>query len=208
MNSLDRIATVERYQKRLLSHGVGIKAMASGVTARQEIRFEVLQGIGIGSGNSVLDLGCGLGDFQGWLNSESIEVGYTGYDLVPEFVEQGSTLYPQSSFSVRDIHEVGVGGRFDYIVASQVFNHKMDHEDNLEFAKKTIETCFSACDCGLAFDFLTAHVDYREDHLYYYDPAELFSWAKTLTKRVRLVHDHPLYEFALFLYPDFDGWAA
>lgn len=206
MNPADRTATVKRYQRRLKEHGAGIQAMASGVSSRQRIRFEVLQGIGISHGSSVLDLGCGLGDFQAWLLSEGIEVDYTGYDLVPQFVEQASARYPEASFEVRDIHSEGVGRRFDYLVASQVFNHTLEHEDNLEFAKRTIERCFSACEKGLAFDFLTSHVDYREDHLYYYDPGELLNWSKTLTKRVRLVHDHPLYEFALFLYPDFDGW--
>ena len=206
MNPLDRTATIERYRRRLQEHGAGLQAMASGISSRQQIRFDVLQSIGINSGSSVLDLGCGLGDFHRWLKSQDIEADYTGYDLVPEFIEQAENLYLDASFSVRDIHSDGIDSHFDYIVASQVFNHKLEHEDNVAFIKRTIECCFPACKKGLAFDFLTSHVDYCEDHLFYYDPGELLNWAKSLTKRVRLVHDHPLFEFALFLYPDFEGW--
>lgn len=206
MNPLDRKATIERYQRRLREHGAGLEAMASGVSSRQQIRFEVLQSIGIADGSSVLDLGCGLGDFQQWLKTNETRVQYTGYDLVPDFIDQAALRHPDARFEVRDIHNDGIPGSFDYIVASQVFNHSLDHEDNLDFVKRTIERCFPACTKGLAFDFLTSHVDYREDHLYYYDPGDLLNWAKRLSKRVRLVHDHPLYEFALFLYPDFKGW--
>ncbi len=34
----------------------------------------------------------------------------------------------------------------------------------------------------------------------------LFAIAKRLTKRVCLRHDHPRFEFSLYLHPDFSGW--
>ena len=66
--------------------------------------------------------------------------------------------------------------------------------------------CFNACSEGFAIDMLTSYVDYKEEHLYYYSPEQLFSYAKTLTKRVALRHDYPAYEFALLLHKDFCGW--
>ena len=53
---------------------------------------------------------------------------------------------------------------------------------------------------------MTAYVDFREDRLFYYSPEEIFRFSKTLTKRVLLRHDYPLFEFTVYLYKDFAGW--
>ena len=58
----------------------------------------------------------------------------------------------------------------------------------------------------LAIDFVTNYVDFKEDYLIYHSPEAMFRLAKSLTKRVVLRHDYPLYEFCLYLYPDFHAW--
>ena len=60
---------------------------------------------------------------------------------------------------------------------------------------------------GVAVDLLTSYVDFKKDHLHYYQPETVFSFAKQLTRRVTLRHDYPLFEFCVYLHPSFDGWA-
>ena len=92
------------------------------------------------------------------------------------------------------------------MVSSQTFNYKLSNEDNYELVKTCLIKSLQASKNGICFDFLTKYVDFEENHLFYYQPEQLFAFAKTLSKRVTLKHDSELYEFAIFIYKDFNGW--
>jgi len=206
MNSQDKDVIINRYKDRLEKFGPTIASLASGTIDRRTIRFNLLANVGDLRGASVLDLGSGLGDFYGFLVEKGINVNYTGYDLSPDLVELARKHFPKAKFEIRDIQTDGIEGRFDYIVSSQTFNFRLENENNIDLVKSCLKICYEHCDKGICFDFLTSYVDFREDHLFYYSPEELFSYAKLLTKRVSLSHESLLYEFVLYLYPDFTGW--
>ena len=67
MDTRDKEIIIERYSKRFRKHGDDIQSLASGNEQRRAIRFQVLSGVGDLNNSSVLDLGCGLGDFYGYL---------------------------------------------------------------------------------------------------------------------------------------------
>lgn len=206
MNSGDKEQTIQRYRERLQKFGADIRALASGTPERRQMRFGVLNGIGDLQGSSVLDLGCGLGDFYEYLQQNGIQADYTGYDISPDLIEVAKKRFPDAQFEVRDIQEGGLPRRFDYIVCSQTFNFKLKNEDNFALVQSVLKACLGSADRGVVCDFLTSYVDFREEHLYYYEPERVFQYAKSLTKRVTLRHDYPLFEFAIYLYPDFKGW--
>ena len=206
MNDADKVEIVERYRARLQTHGAGIQALASGTLDRRAIRFGVLSEIGDLEGCSVLDIGCGLGDFYAYLQERDIDVRYTGYDITPEFVELAAQRHPSARFQIRDVQAEGIPEKFDYVVSSQTFNNRLKNEDNMAVMKDVLRLAYSASTKGVAFDMLTDHVDFKEDRLFYYSPEEIFRYAKTLTKRVSLRHDYPLFEFTVYLLPSFSGW--
>jgi len=206
MNTDDKNSIVNRYRERLQTHGANIQALASGTEERRAIRFGVLAGIGELDGTSVLDIGCGLADFYAYLCERGLKVRYTGYDITPEFIELASKRFPEAHFEVRDVQTEGIPEKFDYVVSSQTFNNRFLRDDNLLVMQDVLRLASAASQRGVAFDMITDHVDFREERLFYYSPEQMFRFAKTLTKRVLLRHDYPLYEFALYLYPDFVGW--
>lgn len=206
MNAADKHVIVNRYRERLAAHGAGPQALATGNAERRAIRFGVLAGVGELAGCSVLDIGCGLGDFYAYLNEQGVDVLYTGYDITPDFVAEAGRRHPKASFEVRDVQMEGIPQKFDYVVSSQTFNNRLAHEDNRAVVQDVLRLAYGAAERGVAFDMITDHVDFREERLFYYSPEEMFRYAKSLTKRVQLRHDYPLYEFALYLYPDFSGW--
>jgi trans-aconitate methyltransferase len=206
MNSADKNVIVNRYRERLQAHGAGPQALATGNAERRAIRFGVLADIGELEGCSVLDIGCGLADFLAYLRERGVNVNYTGYDITPEFVAEAARRHPEATFEVRDVQTDGIPQKFDYVVSSQTFNNRLAHDDNRLVMQEVLRLAHGVALRGVAFDMITDHVDFREDRLFYYSPEEMFRFAKTLTKRVQLRHDYPLYEFALYLYPDFSGW--
>ena len=166
----------------------------------------MLAGVGDLNGARVLDLGCGLGDFYQFLIQRGIRPHYTGYDITPEFIEHAQARFPEAHFEVRDVQTEGIPEKFDYVVSSQTFNNRLAHEDNMKVMQDVLRIGYQASDKGMAIDMFTSYVDFREERLFYYSPEEIFRFSKTLTKRVLLRHDYPLFEFTVYLYRDFAGW--
>ena len=206
MNEEEKQRITNRYRERLQKLGPGIDALASGTTERRATRFGILSSLGNMQGASVLDIGCGLADFYAYILENGIEANYTGYDITEDFIQIAQERFPNGHFEVRDIQTQGIPTRFDYIVSSQTFNNRFMHDDNMQVMQDVLRIAYEACDKGLAVDMMTSYVDFKEDHLFYYQPEDIFRYAKSLTKRVMLRHDYPMFEFAIFLFKDFTGW--
>lgn len=205
MNQWDKERIIERYNMRLARYGDNIRTLASGTEDRRRIRFQILCDVGLTSGCSVLDLGCGFGDFYAYLQEYDLKVHYVGYDIVPELINIGRKKYPFAEFVVKDI-EIESFPEFDFIVSSSAFNLPLKQEDNYTFVENILRLCFAHAKRGVAIDFLTSYVDFESSEGFHYNPERIFALAKKITKRVCLRHDYPLYEFCVYLYPDFQGW--
>jgi ubiquinone/menaquinone biosynthesis C-methylase UbiE len=209
MNENDKTLIQERYKSRLLQYGPGIKALASGTEERRAIRFDILTDIGIKDGVSVLDVGCGLADYYEHLRKKGVNVRYTGVDIVPELIQAARVAHPDLDLQVRDLQEDPFSdSSFDYVVCSQVFNLHFGCGKNDALVRDLMGIMFRTARHGVAIDLLTSYVDFKQEQLYYFQPEEIFSYAKHLTRRVTLRHDYPLFEFCIYLYPSFEGWSA
>ena len=207
MDEKDKQLINERYNQRFGNYGANIKALASGNIERQKIRFNVITQVGITNNSTVLDIGCGFADYYDYLKQEGIQIQYTGYDINSNFIKICRKRYPEASFEITDIQNMTLTNKYDYVISSQVFNNKLVKDDNEEIIRDVIKKSYEICTKGVAIDMLTKYVDFMKDGLYYYSPEEIFKFCKTLTKRVVLRHDYPLYEFMIYLYKDFKGWA-
>ena len=207
MNSNDKKRIIERYNKRLQDHGFSIDSLASGNEERRNERFKILTEIGIQSGDTILDLGCGFGDLQKYLLKNDIKVKYIGIDINEEIIKIAKKENSVLDVRVLDILNENFNEPVDYIVSTSSFNNKLNEESNYDFVDKLLKKCYSIAKKGVAIDFLSSYVDYRvDDDVFYYEPEQLFSRAKKITKRVCIRHDYKLFEFCLYMYPDFEGW--
>jgi SAM-dependent methyltransferase len=207
MHPADRARIVERYCARFRVHGDDIRTLASGTEDRRRLRFQILTEVGVTSGVSVIDIGCGFGDYFGYLRDAGIAVDYLGVDINPELVEVAQRKYPEAQFIVSDVQQESLPA-CDFVVSSSAFNLPLAHQDNYMFAEDVLRVAYASARAGTAVDFLSTFVDYRSPHGFHYDPSRLLTIAKKLTKRVALRHDYPLFEFCVYLYPDFQGWGT
>jgi 2-polyprenyl-3-methyl-5-hydroxy-6-metoxy-1,4-benzoquinol methylase len=199
MNDYDKQVIITRYTERFKNYGIDIKTLASGNKDRQIIRFKVLAEVGNLEGCSILDVGCGFGDFYDYLKGQKLKVEYTGIDICPPFIDVCKERFPEAHFEIKDIQKDSFKQKFDYVVSSQTFNNKLKIESNEEVIRDVIRRCYEICNIAVAIDMLTSYVDFKEGHLYYYSPEEIFKFCKTLTKRVTLRHDYPLFEFTVYI---------
>jgi SAM-dependent methyltransferase len=167
------------------------------------LRFAKLAGVFLGDAGERLsfnDLGCGYGALFAYLDGlAEIEVErYHGYDLSPEMLERARTFVPDRRASFHA--GTNATTEVDYSLVSGTYHVKLDAPDDiwLEHVKQSLLDLFSVSRRGLAFNCLSSYVDWREDHLFYAEPCELFDFCKRrLAPSVVLLHDYPLYEWTI-----------
>ncbi|MDH4162230.1 MAG: class I SAM-dependent methyltransferase [Nitrospirota bacterium] len=151
---------------------------------------------------SVLDYGCGTGDFYRFLKRRGIDVRYTGVDMNENFIELARQKYPECTFEVMDIEEEvdPLEGFYDYIVICGVFNYLVPGvKDDL---LNTLMTLFKHCNKGLALNALSSHTPIKDPELNYTSPEDMVRFSlENLSPYFALRHDRVQYDFTLFVYP-------
>ena len=114
----------------------------------QAKRFETLLNIGVQEGDSILDLGCGLGHMVEHLEKIGLNVHYTGIDTSKRSIQQAyqfkeATYIHGTIFDIQD--------RYDWGLASGVFNVEFPKSEMLE----TINELLSKTNKGVAFNLLS-----------------------------------------------------
>ena len=138
----------------------------------QTKRFETLLDIGVQEGDSILDLGCGLGHLSEHLEKINLNVNYTGIDTNKWAIEQAHEFkeninspmlgvpkayrFNEATFLHSTIFEIC--GRYDWGLASGVFNVGFPKLEMLE----TINELLSKSKKGVAFNLLN-HADSNFD---------------------------------------------
>lgn len=200
---------IKWYRDRMAKKSSNVEVLSSGTEDRRRQRFQIHHELGIESGDSVLDIGCGFGDFLSYLKEAGQQVKYTGVDIMPEFIEKAVATHPDAHFELRDFLEKKFDAQsFDYVVCSQVLNLKIDGVDSKALVQDFLKEMFRLARKGISCDFVTDYVDFQENYLVYHSPETVFSTCKKISKRVVMRHDYPLYEFCVYVYPDFAGWSS
>jgi 2-polyprenyl-3-methyl-5-hydroxy-6-metoxy-1,4-benzoquinol methylase len=190
----------KRYQNRIEQFGVSFDSLNSGDQAKQIARCEAhLKSMDINKSH-VLDIGCGLGSFYNFLKQNHAKYTYTGYDIVNEYINYCKEHYKDASFECRNIFEDGIEGTYDTIVMSQVLNNRYSSSDNMEVMCNAIELAFKHTTHSVSIDMMSKYVDFENPELYYYQPEEVFKYAKKVTKKVRLLHEYRPFEFCIQLF--------
>jgi hypothetical protein len=190
-----------RFMDGLLeTEGPTVKGVGWRNRQNQRLRFaQLVRALELGDQPfTVNDLGCGLADLYGFLRDEGLPIrGYRGYDLSVKMVAAARERVGDDGELVRADR---ITEAADYSFACGIFNTKLDSTDEewLDYMKSVIRNLHEYSDRGFAFNSLTTYVDYREDHHFYADPAELFRFCKQeISPRVTLLHDYPLWEWTI-----------
>ena len=191
---------IQRYRKRISEHGATFESLNSGNEQKQAIRHWVHASALRGSRPSILEVGCGLGSFLKYLNTQGRDCSYSGYDIVPEYVAECQRLHPQANFGVRNIFLDGIDGRYDTVVMSQVLNNRYQRSNNMRVMHRALELAFEHTSVSVSVDMMSTYVDFRDPDLFYYSPEEIFRVARAIAPRVVVRHDYRAFEFCVQLF--------
>lgn len=190
------------YRSLLFNHGDSAESAQYSSRESQERRFEILVQIANLNGTKILDFGCGSGHLATYLNSNNVKFSYTGVDVVEEFFDIARKKNPDSRFGVMEDFE---HEKFDYVFISGVFNNK--RKGNRKFYQDSLRKLFGMCTKGIAFNLMSAYVDYQDPDLFYESPERAFRFVKKeITPFVQLRHDYEVkpgvipFEFAIYAF--------
>jgi len=190
---------ISLYQSLLAEHGETYRALDWGSRESQQKRFEVLAGIGISSGDRVLDVGCGLADFNAWLIEHRPGVEYSGIDLTPSMVERAQARFPNAKILNKTIFDEELPiGPFDFLFASGIFVFRQDSPEDYLFS--TIKMMYGLCIKGISFNSLSIWAREKSPSEFYADPASVINFCKKLTHKVVLRHDYHPADFTIYMY--------
>lgn len=130
-----------------------------------------MTGIGDLRDQSLLDLGCGLGCFYGYLKGQGWRGEYTGIDILGFMVRGARSRFPEARFEQFDILRNPPQEKWDYVFVNGVFNHKV--RDNWTWIEKMVTRVFASARKGVAFTLLRREEGWGDPDLFYADPAEL-----------------------------------
>jgi len=197
-------APINAYYKALYTRfGQDVRSLGWS-THGQQARFEFVRSLIPDAARSVLDIGCGFGDFADCLAAKRPEIAYTGWDINPDFIEI-CRKRDKGTFALRDIlTEPPLPGSYDVCILIGSLNAGADNSDDL--ARTMIRRMCDASKMGCLFSATSMYVDekYRDSSgaMHYYDPGAMFGFAKTLARRVDLFHSYLPHDFCLAIWKD------
>lgn len=195
----DNERNVRLYSELVGTHGYDVRALGWGSRESQATRFAVLTEVGKLNGASVLDVGCGLGDFYGWMRRKRLRVRYTGVDITPRMVDKARERFPRTQFRVCDLLDGSQRiVRHDYVLSSGIFTHRSTSA--FEFLAMMVRRMFDLSKQAVAFNCLSGWAEKKEHGEYHADPLKVVSFCHKLTPRVVLRHDYHPRDFTVYLY--------
>jgi SAM-dependent methyltransferase len=167
--------------------------------ASQQVRYRILAKIGDLNGCSILEPGCGYGDMLAFLDRRYEGIAYTGFDLVPEFLEAAARRYARRGncrFFLADFFKNPLP-RADYVLASGALGYRTREPD---YYTRCIARFFEAADMGLGFNLLDRSMFSGHPLLTGHSREEILSFCRGLTDRVRVIRGYFEDDFTVFMY--------
>jgi SAM-dependent methyltransferase len=202
MNPVDKNKYIERYNERLLKFGVSPEALGwGGGRERQSLRFRVAMEFILFEKRpvvSVLDVGCGFGDFGVWLKQNIPNIEYYGIDINPSLIEEGRKNYGLN-LSVTDVNSLP-NASFDLVVANGIFNFRLQNESHEEYVQNMLGRFMEIARIGIAVDFMSSFVDFRHSGAFHCPESLIIETIKSRTKRYVVRNDYLDYEYTAYAF--------
>jgi SAM-dependent methyltransferase len=192
------------YSDSISRYGTDARSVGWHDRESQELRFEklayLLDADPWDGPFTVNDLGCGYGEMFRFLDARcgSRMERYHGYDISADMLDAARSHI--SDPRVELIESSDLERPADYSFVSGTFHVRRGADEDAwrEYVERMIRRMSEQSTRGFAFNLFTSYVDFRNDDLFYADPAEFFSFCRReLSRYVTLLHDYPLYEWTI-----------
>lgn len=197
---------IDIYNEVADKYGTSSKAVLWDDPQTQYLRFsELVKSLDFNDGKkTLLDVGCGNGELYKFLNFLGFRGRYVGYDINEKLLAQARSRFADVDVQHRDIMSEVIEQRFDYVVLSGLFNVSVGQSIN--WVHDFLKQMFASCDGIMVFNMISTHVTFRDEGMFYMDPAEMLSFCiETLSKRTTLAHHNLPYNYTVTVFKN-ESW--
>ncbi len=195
-NARHNSRVIAYFTKRLSEHGLSYQSVDWGSAEGQRRRFEVLADIGIGTNDTVLDIGCGLGDFYQFLKERGHTGEYTGIDITPGMVERARIRFAQGRFLNGDFWEID-NTLYDWVTASGIFY--LNTEGGAQYVQDSAKKMFQIARKGIAFNCLSASKHDSKSNEFSAKPLEVLENCMSISPNTELRNDYHPRDFSIYM---------
>lgn len=201
---MNEINNIEKfYESLFMQHGDAPQSCSWTNKYSQIFRFNKLIEIADLRHKKILDVGCGVGDLYGYLNESNIMTEYTGVDVVDGMIEVAAKKYANARFWKQNIVEQSIIEKFDYVLMSGIFNYNLEKDEKINFVimQNMLLAAYDQCINGIAFNFISSYVNYRNDEMAYFSPSDVLDFCiQKLSPKVSLFHHYEKCDVTIFVY--------
>lgn len=201
---MDLKSVRKMYEENIENHGVS--SLAVGWTSEEShiLRFDqfkrhlILAGESSDSRLTIGDYGCGYGALYRYFENNFDITGYHGVDISERMIQNAKSFLSEEKSAKLEVTDK-VPEDVDYTFVSGTFNNvnAESKEEWKNYMFEKLKDMYSSSRKGVVFNVLTSYVDWEEKHLFYASPEEFFSFGKSITKNVNVLHDYGLYEWTM-----------
>lgn len=203
---------INRYSKRYRDLGFDVKTLGWGNEQQQLYRFSQTLHALLNESKSILDIGCGFGDYYDFLKTEELDFKkYLGLDINSDLIAEAKKQHADCENCDFEVFNILEGNKAktvaDIGVMLGVLNLNFkDKIDNYEYSYNFITKSYALVKDCLVVDFLSNRFDPdypNEDFVFYHDPVKMLEFALTLSPNVEIKHNYsaiPQKEFMIFIY--------
>jgi SAM-dependent methyltransferase len=201
-------AIARHYEARLAEHGLTPRGVDWPNGSDLATRFGVMLGIVPDSPElpALLDLGCGTGFLLDYMTAMGMadRVRYQGIDLSSAMIEAATGRWPGYDFVRQDILAAPLPDRsVDVVVMNGVLTERVSLPVDVmtELAEALVAAAFRIARIGIAFNVMSAHVDWQRDDLFHWPFDSLAAFLnRNVSRHYAFRADYGLYEYTCLVW--------
>ena len=200
MKNFDLNKVKKFYNKKFTSFGNSLKTIGWSNRNDQYLRFEKLIYNYNLNNKTILDVGCGFGDFYKFLIlKRKTKFKYIGLDISDKIIMEAKNKIkrPNVTFINSDLLNFK-HNKIDYVISSGALTYNFRNSD--EYAKKIIKKMYEISNISCSINFMSTYCDYKLKKNKHYNPEKIFKFSKSISRKVNLIHDYDLFEFTIQIF--------
>ena len=190
----------EFFNKLVEKHGYSPKSLAYSGEKSQKIKFNIVTEVGIEDNCSVLDVGCGFGDYFNYLKQRGIKnVKYCGIDISNKIVDFAKEKNSSVNVIQGNVLDLSDDEKYDYVI-SLGFNC-VKTGSNWETLTQVLDKMWKLSKKGIAYNAVSTFSEDSPRKIYFVSPAKVIDYImNNLTYKVVFRHDYMPHDFTIFAY--------
>lgn len=148
---------------------------------------------------SILDIGCGFGDFYRYSEENNLDIQYQGFEINQSIINLANKIDPSINIINYNIinDPINQEPTHDICIANGIFY--LLGKDSKTIMIEIVKKMFARSKKAVIFNSLSSWSSFKEPNEFYADPLDTISWCKEISPYIIFNHDYMKHDFTICL---------